>query len=72
MGGCLRPIAVCIGFVLAGTVGGVRLQAQGQAAAAANLYDNVKAYALDVTTIAPLHGQVVPWGDFLRFVGETE
>ncbi len=41
-------------------------------AAAANLYDNVKAHALDVTTIAPLHGRVTLWGDFLRFVGETE
>ena len=39
---------------------------------AVNLYDNVQAYNLDVTTIAPLHGLVVPWGDLLRFVGETE
>lgn len=41
-------------------------------AAAVNLYDNVQAYKLDVTTIAPLHGRVAPWGDFLRFIGETE
>ena len=41
-------------------------------AAAVNLYNNVKAYKLNVTTIAPIHGRVTPWGDFLRFVGETE
>jgi glyoxylase-like metal-dependent hydrolase (beta-lactamase superfamily II) len=41
-------------------------------AASVNLYDNVKAYNLDVSTIAPLHGQAVPWGDFLRAVGKTQ
>ena len=40
--------------------------------AAVNLYNNIKAYKLDVTTIAPLHGRVVPWGDFLKFVQKTE
>lgn len=40
--------------------------------AALNLYDNIKAYKLDVTTIAPLHGRVVPWAEFLKFVGKTE
>ena len=37
-------------------------------AAAVNLYDNIKGYKLDVTTIAPLHGRQVPWADFLKFV----
>jgi len=40
--------------------------------ASLNLYNNVKAYKLDVSTIAPLHGRVVPWGDFLKFVAKTE
>jgi glyoxylase-like metal-dependent hydrolase (beta-lactamase superfamily II) len=40
--------------------------------AAVNLYNNIKAYRLDVTTMAPLHGRVVPWGDFLKFVQKTE
>ena len=39
-------------------------------AAAVNLYDNIKAYKLDVTTIAGLHGRAVPWADFLRFVSK--
>ena len=39
-------------------------------AAAVNLYDNVKAYTLDVTPIAPIHGRSVPWTDFLQFVGK--
>lgn len=37
-------------------------------AAAVNLYENIKAYKLDVTTIAPLHGRAVPWAEFLKFV----
>jgi len=41
-------------------------------ASAVNLYNNVKAHKLDITTIAPLHGRVVPWGDFLKFVAKTE
>ncbi|MQA28440.1 MAG: MBL fold metallo-hydrolase [Luteitalea sp.] len=40
--------------------------------AAVNLYNNVKAYKLDVSTIAPLHGRVVPWGDFLKFVAKPD
>lgn len=39
--------------------------------AAVNLYNNIQAYRLDVQTIAPLHGRVVPFGEFLRFVGKT-
>jgi glyoxylase-like metal-dependent hydrolase (beta-lactamase superfamily II) len=37
-------------------------------ASALNLYENIKAYKLDVQTIAPLHGRSVPWSEFLRFV----
>ena len=37
-------------------------------AASVNLYDNIKAYKIDVQTIAGLHGRSVPWADFLRFV----
>jgi glyoxylase-like metal-dependent hydrolase (beta-lactamase superfamily II) len=40
--------------------------------AAVNLYENVRAYKLDVQQIAPLHGRVVPWADFLKFVARTE
>ncbi len=36
-----------------------------------SLYENVRAYGLDPSTIAPLHGRVVPWNEFLRIVGET-
>jgi glyoxylase-like metal-dependent hydrolase (beta-lactamase superfamily II) len=39
-------------------------------AAAVNLYDNVKAHGLAVTTVAPLHGRTVSWADFLKFVGK--
>ena len=38
--------------------------------AAMNLFNNIQTYKLDVQTIAPLHGRVVPFGDFLRFVGK--
>jgi glyoxylase-like metal-dependent hydrolase (beta-lactamase superfamily II) len=41
-------------------------------AASVNLYDNIKAYRLDVGTIAPLHGRAVPWAEFLRYVQRTE
>jgi glyoxylase-like metal-dependent hydrolase (beta-lactamase superfamily II) len=41
-------------------------------AAAINLYDNIKAYKLDVRTIAPLHGRAVSWNDFLRFVSKPD
>jgi glyoxylase-like metal-dependent hydrolase (beta-lactamase superfamily II) len=37
-------------------------------ASALNLYENIKAYKIDVQTIAPLHGRSVPWAEFLRFV----
>ena len=41
-------------------------------AANMTLYNNVKAYQLEVSTLAPLHGRVVPWGDFLKVVGKTD
>jgi hypothetical protein len=34
------------------------------------LLDNVRHIGLDVVTIAPLHGQPVPWSDFLKVVGK--
>jgi len=37
-------------------------------ASALNLYENIKAYKIDVQTIAGLHGRSVPWSEFLRFV----
>jgi glyoxylase-like metal-dependent hydrolase (beta-lactamase superfamily II) len=37
-------------------------------ASAVNLYDNIKAYNIDVQTVAPLHGRSVPWAEFLQFV----
>jgi len=37
-------------------------------AAAVNLYDNIKGYKLDVTTIAGLHGRTATWAEFLQFV----
>jgi glyoxylase-like metal-dependent hydrolase (beta-lactamase superfamily II) len=37
-------------------------------AAALNLYENIKAYKIDVQMIAGLHGRAVPWAEFLRFV----
>ena len=40
--------------------------------AAVNLYDNIKAYNLDVTTMVNLHGRAVPWAEFLTFIGKTQ
>jgi hypothetical protein len=34
------------------------------------MYNNVKRYGLDVATIAPVHGQPVPWSDFVKFIGK--
>ena len=36
------------------------------------LYENVMAYGLDPSTVAPLHGRTVPWSEFLEIVGETD
>ena len=41
-------------------------------AAQVALYENVMAYGLDPSTIAPLHGRTVPWSEFLAIVGESE
>jgi hypothetical protein len=42
-------------------------------AAAVNLYDNIKAYNIDVQTIAGLHGRVGPWaGSCVRARSRTE
>lgn len=45
--------------------------AQASAAEIA-LYENVAAYGLNPSMIAPLHGRTVPWSEFLGIVGETE
>jgi glyoxylase-like metal-dependent hydrolase (beta-lactamase superfamily II) len=34
------------------------------------LYQNVRAYGLNPSLIAPLHGRTVPWSEFLSLVGE--
>ena len=34
-----------------------------------SFYNHVHRLGLDVETIAPIHGPVVPWTDFLRVVG---
>ena len=40
-------------------------------ASSLTLYDNIKRLQLDVDTIAPVHGRVVPMSDFLSLVGDT-
>jgi hypothetical protein len=35
-------------------------------AANRSFYNHVQRLGLDVATIAPIHGRVVPWSDFLR------
>ena len=37
-------------------------------AAARTFLNNVRRLKLDVATIAPIHGAVTPWADFLRVV----
>jgi len=39
-------------------------------AAAMSLYNNVQRLKLPVDRIAPIHGRVLPWSEFLRFVGK--
>ena len=34
------------------------------------LYDNVQRLKLDIATIAPLHGRVVPYSDFPKAIGK--
>jgi glyoxylase-like metal-dependent hydrolase (beta-lactamase superfamily II) len=40
-------------------------------AAAMSLFNNVQRLKLPVDRIAPLHGRVVAWSDFLQFVGKA-
>jgi hypothetical protein len=40
-------------------------------AAATSLYNNVQRLKLPVDRVAPLHGRVVPWNEFLQFVGKA-
>ena len=35
-------------------------------------FENVRRLKLDIAQIAPIHGRVVPWADFLKLVGKTE
>ncbi len=42
-------------------------------ASSLTLYENVKRYKLDVSTLAPLHGaRTVPWAEFARAIGKPE
>ena len=41
-------------------------------ASSLTFYDNIKRLKLDVDTIAPVHGRVVPMSDFVNFIGETQ
>ena len=36
-----------------------------------NLYDNLQRLKLDVSQIAPLHGNVAQWSDFLKAIGKS-
>ena len=40
-------------------------------ASSVTLYENIKRLGLDVATIAPIHGRVVPMSDFMNFIGES-
>ncbi|HEU0004547.1 MAG TPA: MBL fold metallo-hydrolase [Terriglobia bacterium] len=35
-------------------------------------YKNVQQLGLDISTIAPIHGHVVPWSDFVKVVGKRD
>ena len=35
-------------------------------------YENIKRLKLDIATIAPIHGRVVPMSDFVNFIGEPQ
>jgi glyoxylase-like metal-dependent hydrolase (beta-lactamase superfamily II) len=35
-------------------------------------YNNVRQLGLEISTIAPIHGPVVPWSDFVKLVGKVE
>jgi len=36
-----------------------------------NLYDNLQRKKIEVVTIAPLHGNVAQWSDFLKAIGKS-
>jgi hypothetical protein len=42
------------------------------AAAQLSFYNHVKRLGLDITTIAPIHGQPAPWRDFLKAVARKD
>jgi glyoxylase-like metal-dependent hydrolase (beta-lactamase superfamily II) len=37
---------------------------------ALNLYENIQRLKLDVAQIAPIHGRIVPWAEFLKAIGK--
>jgi glyoxylase-like metal-dependent hydrolase (beta-lactamase superfamily II) len=41
-------------------------------AATMSLFNNVRRLGLNVDRIAPIHGRVYPWGDFVKLVGKTD
>ena len=41
-------------------------------ASSVTLYENIERLGLDVATIAPIHGNVVPMSDFMDFIGESQ
>ena len=46
-------------------------QAPPPTAAARTLLNNVRRLKLDVTTLAPIHGPVIPWSDFTKVMGSN-
>ena len=46
-------------------------QAPPPTAAARTLLNNVRRLKLDVATLAPIHGPVIPWSDFAKIVGSN-
>jgi len=40
-------------------------------AAAKTFLNNVRRLKLDVATLAPIHGPVIPWGDFVKVMGSN-
>ena len=41
-------------------------------ASSVTLHENIKRLKLDIETIVPVHGRIVPLSEFLGFVGESE
>ena len=40
-------------------------------ASSVTFYENIKRLKLDVATIVPVHGRIVPMSEFLSFIGEA-